>query len=182
MQSWRYLRKLCNGEPQTRRQPRPLGLQMGNHERSSRTCIRLKVPHHNRLVAVVELDSWIKGPRWWWARGSSHKPLKTRWNPQLPLWNPQLRLLPSSRSPRSRFSTINRTNIVWARTWARWWLNVAQSSPKIAGSRLHQFRLGPSRVTEQKPLVSWIKIIITSPATPPLWLWGVTRPHSGTLA
>lgn len=168
MQSLRYLRKLFSEEPRTRRQPRLLGLLMGNHEQSSRTYIRHKVPPHNRLVAV-ELDSWIKGPRWWWARGSSHKPHKTRWNPQLPLWNPQLRSPRSSRSPRSRYSTINRMNIVSPRTWARWWLNVAPSSPKIVGSRLPQFQPGPLRATELKPRVSWIKIIITSPATPPRW-------------
>lgn len=155
MQSWRFLRKLCNGESRTRRLPQPLGLPMGNHERWRRTCIRLKVlPHLNRPVAV-ESASWIRGPRWWWARESSHKPLKTRWNPQLPPWKtPQLRSPHSSRSPKSQFSPTNRMTIVGARTWARWCPSVHQSSPKIVGSRLPQSRHGLTRVTEPKPPVS----------------------------
>ena len=163
-QSLRYLRKLCSGEPRIRRRPRPLGLQMVNHEQSSRTCIRLKVPNPNRLVAAVESALWIREPRWWWARESSLKPLKTRWNPQLLPWKPHLRLQLSSRNPKSRYSTINRMNIVRVRTWARWWLNVAPSSLKMLGSRLPQYQRGPSRVTEPKRPVSWIKIITTSPA------------------
>ena len=153
MQSWRFLRKSCNEEPRTRRPPQPLGLPMGNLELWNRTCTRLKVPPLNRQVAV-ESVSWIRGPRWWWARGSSHRPLKTRWNPLLLRWRPQLPSLRSSRSPKSQFLPTNRMNIVGARTWARWCPSVHQSSPKIVESRLPQSRHGLTRVTEPRPLVS----------------------------